>query len=45
MKKLIAGLILVSFVVIGLSACSGRQGCPAMSDNYKYSGRNRGVWR
>ena len=45
MKKIIAVVVLASFVMIGLSACSGRQGCPAMSDSYKYSGRSRGVWR
>lgn len=45
MKKLIAAVLLASFVVIGLSACSGRMGCPAMSDSYKYSGRSRGVWK
>jgi hypothetical protein len=45
MKKLIAAIILGAFVMIGISSCSSRQGCPGVADSYKFRGNNRGVWR
>jgi|688.fasta_scaffold155334_1 hypothetical protein len=45
MKKVFAAILVFGFLAIAFSACSSRQGCPGGADNYKFSGRGRGVWK